>query len=150
MKTRIISKLLLLLLIIGSYSCEKYDEGGLVNNAEKKLKVSWKLDSYYLDGIDATSSLFIANYIEEYKSNGDYIRSYVDSDNELFSETGTWSFDSEKENIRIMGVSSLELSDENSTVSTSDYIIVKLKKKELWYKYENGGALHEFHLIPNE
>lgn len=150
MKSTFLSKLILLLLIVGTYSCKKYDDGGLLNNAEKKLKTSWKLNSYYLDGIDATNTLIIKNYKEEYKSNGDYVRSYVDSDNELFSEIGTWSFDSEKENIRIMGVSSLELSDENSTVSTSDYIIVKLKKKELWYKYENGGAMHEFHLIPNE
>lgn len=131
-------------------SCKKYDEGGLLSSADKKLKQSWKLESYYLDGIEATGSLLIQNYVEEYKENGDYVRTYIDSDSEAFSETGTWSFDAEKENIRIMNVSSLELTAENSTVSTSDYEIVKLKKKELWYKYDNGGNTHEFHLIPNE
>lgn len=131
-------------------SCKKYDEGGLLSSADKKLKQSWKLESYYLDGVDATNSLLIQNYQEEYKENGDYVRSYIDTDGEQFNETGTWSFDSDKENIRIMSVSSLELTAENSTVSTSDYEIVKLKKKELWYKYDNGGNTHEFHLIPNE
>jgi len=114
------------------------------------LKQSWRLDAYFLDGNDATGTLIIQSYQEEYKENGDYVRSYIDKDGNPFSETGTWAFDSDKENIRIMSVSSLELSDANSTVSTSDYQIVKLKKKELWYSYSNGGNLHEFHLIPNE
>lgn len=150
MKTMIQSTFTIIILIISFASCSKYDEGGLVKNAEKKLKKSWKLDTYLLDGNDATNTLVIQNYIEEYKENGDYVRSYIDKDGVAFSETGTWSFDSEKENIRIMGVSSLELSDANSTVSTSDYKILKSKKKELWYSYTNGGSLHEFHLIPNE
>lgn len=150
MKTKIQTTLAIVIMMISFGACSKYDEGGLVKNAEKKLKKSWKLDAYLLDGNDATSTLVIQNYIEEYEENGDYVRSYIDKDGNSFSETGTWSFDSEKENIRIMSVSSLELSDANSTVSTSDYEIVRLKKKELWYKYSNGGNLHEFHLIPNE
>jgi len=150
MKRKIQSIIAIVIMMISFVACNKYDEGGLVKNAEKKLKKSWKLETYFLDANDATSTVLIQNYIEEYKENGDYVRSYIDKDGAAFSETGTWSFDADKESIRINGVSSLELSDANSTVSTSDYQIVKLKKKELWYNYTNGGNLHEFHLIPNE
>jgi len=150
MKRKKIFSIGFLFIVLLIASCKKYDEGGMLSNADKKLKQSWKLESYYLDGNDATSSLLIQNYVEEYKENGDYIRSYIDTDQELFSEVGTWSFDSDKKNIRIMSVSSLELTASNSTVSTSDYEIVRLKKKELWYRYENGGNTHEFHLVPNE
>jgi hypothetical protein len=150
MKTKIQTLLAIVIMIVSLGSCSKYNEGGLVKNADKRLKQSWRLDTYFLDGNDATGTLIIQNYQEEYKENEDYVRSYIDKDGNQFSETGTWAFDSDKENIRIMSVSSLELSDANSTVSTSDYQIVKLKKKELWYSYENGGSLHEFHLIPNE
>ena len=130
-------------------SCKKYADGGSKGKAEKRIKISWKLESYYMDGVDATSGLLISGYIEEYKEDGSYVRSYTDSSGDAFSETGTWQFDSDKDQIKINGVSSLELSAQHSTVSTSDYDILKLKKDELWYSYSNGGSLHEFHLTPN-
>lgn len=139
--------LVILITSVSLISCNKYENGGLLASADVNLKNTWKLESYIWDGIESTNSLLIQNYIEEYQENGNYVRSYIDDDGENFSETGTWEFDSDKLNIRIMSVSSLELTDENSTVSSSDYEIIKLKKDELWYRYENGGNTHEFHFI---
>jgi len=131
-------------------SCKKYDQGGLMGKAEKRVKQQWKLESYYLDGNDATSSLLISTLVEEYKEDGSYVRSYIDKDGNPFTETGQWSLDADKDKISIMSVSSLELSAEHSTISTSSYDILRLKKKEFWYSYSNGGATHEFRMIPNE
>jgi len=47
-------------------------------------------------------------------------------------------------------VGSIDLTPKATTVSTSDYNIIKLTKDELWYVYENGSDMHEFHLVPNQ
>ncbi|MDA0686949.1 MAG: hypothetical protein O3C22_09010 [Bacteroidetes bacterium] len=130
--------------------CEKYDEGGLISKAEKRLTANtWKLDKYLRNGNDETSQLLISNFTEDFSESKTLTRSYTDKDGDAFSETGTWTFANDKQQIKLTGVSSIELTDETSTVSTSDYNIVKLIKDELWYSYENGGDSHEFHFIPN-
>lgn len=143
----ILSILSVALLMAG---CKKYDEGGKIRKAEKNLtSQTWSIESYYRNGNDETSQLLISDFTEKFAEGGSLTRSYLDSDSEEYSETGDWSFDSDKLQINISNVSSIELTDETSTVSTSDYNIIKLTKDELWYDYENGGDSHEFHLVPN-
>ena len=131
-------------------SCKKYENGGLVGKAEKRLTANtWKLEKYLRNGNDATSTIQISNFTEQFQEGGALIRNYIDKDGDPFSETGSWQFDNDKQQVNLTGVGSLELSDQNSTVSTSDYNIIKLKKKELWYTYDNGGDSHEFRFVPN-
>lgn len=130
--------------------CQKYEEGGAIRKAEDNLTSNtWKLDQYYRNGNDETSLLLISDFTEEFASDGSLTRAYIDPDNEDFSETGAWNFDNDKLQINLTGVGSVELTDETTTVSSSDYNITKLDKEELWYKYENGGDEHEFHFVPN-
>jgi len=139
-----------LTLVVASIpACKKYEDGpGLsFRSKTKRLVNNWKLDKYLWNGSDKTSSLLITNYTEEYTEDGTYSRSYNDDDGDPFSDTGNWEFDDEKDNILIKGVSSIELTDENSTVTNTKVTILKLKKKELWYHFENGGDDHEFHLV---
>lgn len=134
-------------MIIG-VSCKKYEDGGLKSKADERLTAhTWKLDQYLRNGNDETSKLLISNFKETFNEGGTIIRSYNDDDGEAFNETGNWEFDSDKDQISLNGVSSIELTIETSTVSTSDYNIIRLKKEELWYSYENGGDKHEFHLV---
>jgi hypothetical protein len=122
----------LLTITLAFTGCKKYDEGGLVSKAEKRLTAhTWKLDKYYRNNIDETSSLLIKDLKETFSESGAVTRSYIEPDGDFFSETGTWSFDSKKEQIKLTGLSSIELTDETSTVTTSDYNILKLKKDEL-------------------
>lgn len=130
-------------------SCKKYDNGGTKARAEKNIKKAWKLDAYYLDGQDKTSSLLISNFVETFNDDGAYSRVFIDASGDLKNETGTWSLDNDKSLINISGIGSYELTNETSTVSASDYTILKLKKKEIWYEFANGGNTHEFHLVPN-
>ena len=130
--------------------CKKYDEGGLVSKAEKRLtSQAWKLDKYLRNGNDETTQLLIRNFSETFSDGGSLVRSYTDADGDPFNETGSWTFDNDKQQINLTGVGSIELTDQTSTVSTSDYNIIKLKKDELWYSYENGGDSHEFRFVPN-
>lgn len=137
------------LIAVFTFSCEKYDEGGLISKADKRLTENeWKLDSYYRNGNEETDQLLISNFAETFSDGGTMGRSYIDKDGKDFSENGMWTFDNDKQQINITGVGSIDLTNETTTVSTSDYNIIKLTKDALWYVYENGSDMHEFHLVP--
>ena len=130
--------------------CKKYENGGLVSKAEKRLSgTQWKLDKYLWNGTDQTSTLLITNYVETYNDGGAYTRSYNDSNGDPFSETGSWAFNSDKMSLDIGSVSSLPLTPQNSTVSATKYDVLRLKKDEFWYTFTNGGDTHEFRFVPN-
>jgi len=119
-----------------------------VSKADKRLSEhAWKLDKYLRNGTDETSQLVISNFTENFGENGTISRSYIDSNGDPFNESGTWALDNAKMQIKLSGVGSIELTNQTSTVSSSDYNIIRLKNHELWYYYENGGSRHEFHMI---
>ena len=132
MKTRKIIILLVLAVLfsINFISCKKYEDGPTISLRSKtqRLVNSWQLEKYYLNGVESTSSLLISGYREEYTKGGSYNRSYVDKDGDFFSEIGDWDFDDKKDNIEIKGVSSIELSSQNSTVTNTRNTILKLKE----------------------
>ncbi len=129
-------------------SCKKYDDGGLVSKADKRISAhTWKLDKYYRNGNDETSQLLIKNFTEKFDENGTITRSYTQPNGDAFTENGSWVFDNDKMQLKLTGVGSIELTDQTSTVSSSDYNIIRLKKDEFWYYYENGGSRHEFRMI---
>lgn len=128
-------------------SCSKYDGGGNTNRADKKIsKHTWVIESYYYNGVDKTSQLLITGFEETFNKGGSYVRTYTDASGDLKNETGNWSLDDKKMKIGLSGPGSYELTAETSTVSASSYDIIRLKKDELWYSFENGGSKHEFHM----
>lgn len=128
--------------------CKKYDDGGWVSKADNRLSEHpWRLESYFEAGVEKTSLLLISSFAESFNSDGTMSRSFIDSDGDLITQVGTWNFDNNNYQIKLNGIGSIELTDETNTVSSSDYNIIRLKGHELWYEYENGGVLHEFHLI---
>lgn len=141
---------LFFLVAIIAISCNRYENGGSKRRAEKNITKTWKIESYYLNGVDKTNELLLSNFEETFNDGGAYVRSYVDGSGDNKSESGEWVLDDEKSVINISGAGSYELTEETSTVSTSDYTLLKLKKDEMWYSFENGGDEHEFHLVPKE
>ncbi|MBC7412946.1 MAG: hypothetical protein H7331_10910 [Bacteroidia bacterium] len=132
------------------HSCKKYNEGGFVSNTEKRLTAhSWKLSKYLRNGNDETYTLYIKNYQENYSGNsgGSYFRSYNDKSWDFESELGSWAFIKDQKKLIISGVSSMEISKQSGTVSSSYYNILKLDKDEFWYYFENGGDVHEFRFV---
>lgn len=129
-------------------SCKKFDQGGLVSKTSKNLEdKTWKLDKYYRDGVDETNMLLISNFEETFNNDGSLMRSYTDNDGEQVSETGKWTSQKDDKLLKISDVGSIDLLDEISTVSSSEYNILKLKKDEFWYTYDNGGSTHEFRMV---
>ena len=128
-------------------SCKKYDEGGFVRKTEKNLVKSWKLEKYLRNSADETSLLLISIYEETYSDNGNILRTYIEADGSIKSETGTWKFDKDQKKLSVSGLGSVDITDITGTVSSSYYNIVKLDKDEFWYNYTNGSDKHEFHLV---
>jgi len=140
--------LLLALSVIFISGCEKYDDGGTLGKAEKRISANdWKLDKYLRNGSDETSELLISNFVESYPESGALTRSYTDNSGDPFSETGAWEFTSDKLQIKVSGIRSVELTNFTGTVSSSSYNILKLTKDEFWYNFENGGDSHEFQFV---
>lgn len=147
-KLKLVFALFLGVAVSGLVSCKKYEDGGTLRKAEKNLTASeWTLQSYYLNGTEMTSSLIITNFRETYAEGGTYSRLFTDSSGDLKTASGTWSLESDNSLIKISGPGSFELSNDYSSVSASEYTLLKLTEDELWYEFTNGGALHEFHLI---
>lgn len=132
-----------------TFSCKKYEDGPGISfrSSDARLEGTWVLDQYLRNGQDETSQLLISNYMESYIEGGVYKRSYTEPDGGSFDEIGSWEFQNDKEQIKIDGISSIELTANTSTVTTSSIDILRLKKKELWYKFENGGDVHEFRMV---
>ena len=142
--------LLITLIAIVMVGCKKYEDGPLISLKSKTKRLTgttWILDKYLRNGSDETSSVLISNYKEQYKEDGSLVRSYNDTKGDPFSETGNWAFDENKEVVDVNNVSSVDWSNQNSTLSTSSITILRLKTKEFWYKFENGGDTHEFQLV---
>ncbi|MDH5399816.1 MAG: DUF5004 domain-containing protein [Cyclobacteriaceae bacterium] len=129
-------------------SCETYDEGGKVKKADKTIIGTWKLGSYFRDGVDETSLVFITNYSETFNADGSLTRTYTKADGSLVEEVdGDWSFGADNKTVSISGISSInDFSDANSSLSTSTVDILRLDSDGFWYEYENGGSLHQFRL----
>ena len=134
-------------------SCEKsetYPEGGEIKDAETNIKKDWYLESYLRNTIDNTDQVFIRNYTENYDSQGVYSRSYIKSDETQILEDGAYSFTGDMYELRISDVSSIsDFSDQNSTLSSSTYQILKLTQTEYWYSFVNGSEKHEFRFSSN-
>jgi len=140
----------LILLLSLSFGCQKYDEGGRVCKADTTItQQSWGLDRYFRNGYDETILVLISNLTETYSESGVVVRNYIDIEGESVSNSGEWALNDEFTQITLSGLSSMEWSEENSTISSSHYDIIKLTRDEFWYSYENGGDFHEFHFIPN-
>lgn len=141
----------LLLIVFGAISsCKKYEEGPLISFRSEKARLTeptWRLDKYLKNGVDETSLVLISDYKEQYAEDGDLIRSYIKQNGALFSEKGTWAFSSNEGVIDITGLSSMDWSIQDSTLSAPTLAILRLKSKEFWYSFSNGEDIHEFHLV---
>lgn len=148
MKTNAFNWTITLLTLLLFSSCARFDEGGLVRKAETRLtNGSWLFSSYYENGVDQTETVLISDYVETYREDGSMSRSFYDKESEYQLQEGNWKFIKNDEQLELSGVGSIELTNSNSTVSSSHYQIIKLDKDEFWFSYFNGGDHHEFHFV---
>lgn len=116
-------------MIFGVTSCKKYDEGGRLGAADRKIVNEWKVDK----AIDLEDGTDITN---DY--NGDVWEFTKDDDyKENAEKKGTYTFSEDKLTLIII---------ENDG-SSDAFKILKLKSDELWLDEEGE---EELHLVPVE
>jgi len=118
-------------------ACKKYPEGPTltVRTATHRVVNTWKPENVTMNSNDVTSAYANVSYTETYDKDGNY--SYSTS---LGGGSGKWAFQNDKKEIKRNGVSGQP---------TVDMTILKLKEKEFWFKFTDGGDVYEFHMIPN-
>lgn len=123
-------------LAIAFTGCKKYEEGPTFSLATKKGRIvnTWKIEKVIVNGLDVTSSYSSTNYSMEFKRDNTFIESYGGS----LASTGTWDFDSKKEN--------LVLTYTGSSIAYKEEIL-RLKSGELWLKVVNGTNVTETHYV---
>jgi len=116
--------------------CKKYDDGPTLSLASKKSRVvnTWTIEKITDNGIDVTQAYLalVPGYSMEMKKDNTYIITVTGSSN---AETGTWDFDSKKEN--------LITTPSNGTAQTAK--ITRLKSSELWLTETDGSDVTEIH-----
>ena len=141
MKNIVKSFLLIALVSTALTSCKKYVDGPKFSLASAKSRVSgdWKIESYMYDGADQTAAFitfFGANFEWDIEKDGSYRWQ-----GGTISDAGTWTLGEDKDDIRFLS---------SATGSTEmSYRILRLKSKELWFKYtDSNGKIEEYHFIP--
>lgn len=128
--------------------CKKYPEGPALSLRSKKERVAntWKLDALISGGVDSTAyfnSLF-NDYTVSLTKSGSYNISY-NIRGFSSTETGDWSFSSDKEDLKITPKSITF----GSVPSPSVLQITKLYEKELWLRsFYGNGVAKEYHFSP--
>lgn len=124
-------------LAVAFTGCKKYDEGPTLSLASKKGRVAniWKIEKFMENGVDLTAAalLFFNNVSWEFKKDKTYIISSSSSTN---AETGTWDFDSKKENLILTP---------NGGSNAYKEEIIRLTSNEMWWKEVDGSDTYEYH-----
>lgn len=123
-------------LMVGTYSCKKYEEGPTIslNTKTTRLARNWKLDQVKQDGVDVTNT---TEALEQYfGKDGDYIFR-IDG----VEYTGSWEFGSDKESILIKM---------NGSGDTETMKIIRLKSSELWLDESVISQTRRYYWIEKE
>lgn len=122
-------------------SCEKDDDNDTPKSVEEQLAGLWNGDEFYEDDVlDPWNDLFKASTIE-FKANGS------GTTVSLFgAQPFTWSYDESTEKLRI----ETEAIDDGNGVTVEAHLIeaaeiIKIDASNLWYTYEEDGAVIEIH-----
>jgi hypothetical protein len=132
--------LVLLFVALAFTACKKYPGGPAFSLLTKKARVvnTWRVEQYLEDGVDKTDA-YLAGYSDfalQFFKDGSYSRTWV-SLSAPFTETGSWNFANDKEE--------LVLTPASSHAQPEEYLIIKLKSRQLWLRSKNGSVEKETH-----
>ncbi|XOV67551.1 MAG: hypothetical protein ACFHU9_18205 [Fluviicola sp.] len=124
-------------------SCAKYDEGGSVNNAEKKLTKEWAMERAFKNGnsVEVVNvNPQIGEVTEIWRFNSDGTCRTEDGEHTL---TGSWTLSSDSKSLTVV------ITAPASKASTQTYDIVKLTKGsdgELIWKQTIGSDEYRYEM----
>ena len=135
--------ILSVLFIVLVFSGCKYEKGPFFSLRTKKDRIvnKWAFEKVLANGIDKTSDY--QNAFIEFKKPDRVWLSIVNEQDSIF-DRGLWQF-SERNKYRIKMF--MTASDASGDYS-EEWLIIKLKEKNLWLINESATTITEFHLMP--
>ncbi len=132
MKKLLAFAILLSFAMMSTTSCKKYEEGPTLSLTTKSYRLTrdWKLSKAEQNGVDVTNA-YPSDLEQTFDDNGSY---RMISNGKEF--TGTWEFDSDKENILIK---------QDGSADVESYKIIRLKSSELWLDKDVNGTVTRFY-----
>ena len=124
-------------------SCAKYDEGGSVNNADKKLTKEWAMERAFKNGNSVevvNANPQIGEVTENWKFNDDGTCKTEDGESTL---RGTWSLSNDSKSLTVI------IPPPAAKASTQTYEIVKMTKGtdgELIWKQTIGSDEYRYEM----
>lgn len=123
-------------------ACGKYEDGPAISLRTKTQRLcnTWQVSSAYQNGTDKTSDFNAAfsGYLLDIRKDETYTLSYSPFGLGQVNDSGRWAWSDDKMTVKFT----------NSDGEVSEYIILRLKEKELWVRYTTGGDEWEVHLVP--
>ena len=144
MKKNILLVAALSFLVVGLFSCSKYEEGPGISfrSKKKRLANSWRIESVTVNGVErATEPLYAKQKHYIYES-GSYVINIIDPITLQAEDVqGDWKlYDNDKK-------LSVNRKNYNGVAdSLEDYQILKLKEKSLWLRSLDNTI--EYHFTP--
>lgn len=134
MKNRI-SLIALACMVLALISCKKYEDGPALSLRTKKSRLvnEWEYDYVRAANGDNITASY-ANSTIEFTKDETYISTIGSS-----TETGTWQFAHDKEDV---------VMTEPSSGGTLTLHITRLKARELWFTVEQGSGTYTYHMVP--
>jgi hypothetical protein len=116
-------------------ACKKYEDGPALSLLTKKSRLAneWRYDYVRAPNAQDITAQYADNKLE-FTKDGTFILSDATS-----SETGTWQFASDKEDVVLTFASS------GDAVTLH---ILRLKARELWFSVQESNGLSVFHMKP--
>lgn len=123
-------------------ACGKYEDGPAISFRTKthRLCNNWQVSSAYQNGVDKTSDFnaAFAGYLLDIRKDETYTLSYSPFGLGQVNDNGRWVFSDDKMTVKFT----------NSDGEIEEYIILRLKEKELWVRFTENGDEWEVHLVP--
>ncbi|PKP22506.1 MAG: hypothetical protein CVU05_03650 [Bacteroidetes bacterium HGW-Bacteroidetes-21] len=140
-----VKAILFVSMVLFLMSCNKYPDGPSLSLRSKtdRLSNAWKIDRYYENGEDKTSDAnnLLNSYLLSIEKTGSYSLRYKVFGLIAVNESGTWTFDENKEGVIFTRTSP-------APVVTSEWTLLRLKEKELWAQYNDSSKVVKVQLIP--
>lgn len=125
-------------------SCKKYEEGPSFTLLSKKSRLAntWKIDSYFENGVDKTSDALIV--FKDFvlvidKNNMKYTKTFKALGLLNYGETGSWSLSSDQMQV--------DFKPDDANIQPYSWKILKLKNTSCGFSYVSNNITYKLYLL---
>ena len=136
-------------IMLGFISCNRYEDGGLMKEAEQNLQRTWTVNEYSNNDPSLSQELPFTNYSEEFKSDGAFTRTFSDDRGNSITELGRWELDQQQTGIYLVPETGIAMSGMGIYGGNYYRKIIKLTEQDFKYSFVNDSTIHTFTMSAN-